>query len=188
MGLRDSMNNNSAVVTIGAVALLVVALLVLVMQFGGGSGTNKLAASVKGFWFYDTGTNQFYIASLDDIAPVIAPSGKPGIQAMLFTCDECGNRDLSGKTPADLEAEGMVLGYFTQLSKEGRKHMDMLQKGAPEGQRVMMDPQLMQMYRQVRVPNNDKWMPEMTASHITIEIMQNMCTGSFPKTCLPGMK
>ena len=84
MSLREWLNNNSTLVTVGAVLFLVVALGVVFLQMRGPS----IARSDADTYFWDIDAHEPFVAPLNE-EPDQAPSGGPVAQAYLFSCGEC---------------------------------------------------------------------------------------------------
>lgn len=91
MQLRELANNNTAVVTIGAIVVLVVALTILWRQIaGGGPGSADYQA-----YYVDLNTGQIITANANQHSPIDLSSegGDPGLaaRAIVFACGECAN-------------------------------------------------------------------------------------------------
>ena len=135
MQLREWMNNNSAATTVGAVVLLLVALAILLNEFGlFGSGG---ATNMKSYYF-DVKTGKVFTGDASDpYPPIAAPSGpNNGVLAYMFSCSDCSTSHFLGYlekyTPAakkKLESlkpneDGtywMVNGRVVRLAKPGSK-------------------------------------------------------------------
>jgi hypothetical protein len=95
--LRGWINQNSAVVTIGAVLLLIVALVVMMRQ----CGTPHYPGQIEQVWFYDLNTKQLFAGKRDEIPPIETPSGPyalpdgtqipAGVRAYVFACGDCSD-------------------------------------------------------------------------------------------------
>ncbi len=134
--IRDTINNNSAVVTVGAVLLLIVGLLLLMNQCseGGPGQVNKYQ------YFYDLNTGELFVADALDIAPIEAPSGKPyklpngqeipaGVRAFVYACGECG-------------PDSKKIGYLEMYTPEAQKILQdarKQQEAAAKGESTNMD-------------------------------------------------
>jgi len=93
---RKFINQNSAVVTIGAVTVLVLALAAIVLQMQGpGAG----ARGPQDIWFYDLNTGELFVAKSNKLPPIAAPSDgteqdenpsiPAGVKAHVFSCGSC---------------------------------------------------------------------------------------------------
>ena len=118
MNLRETLNNNSALVTIGAVVLLVVALAAIVFQMDGSRG-----GQVVDLYYYDMNDGTIFVGPSNVVPPIDAPSGpyndqQGGVRAVIFACGECG--DLAGKTVAEIEAQGGKIAYLERYTPEAK--------------------------------------------------------------------
>jgi hypothetical protein len=154
MKVRDWMNNNSAVVTILAVVILVISLGVIIMQTRG-----RGAPRTIDLYFYDLNTNQLFVARSDQIPPIPAPSGPlrgqpgdlpAGVRAHVFACGDCPS-GLRGLTPEQVEQRGAYVAYLDMYTEEGRRA---LAGDAPTD--MMTDPMEQTLVR--RVADRD-WQP-----------------------------
>lgn len=121
MKLRDWMNNNSAIVTVGAVALLCVAVGLLIYESRGPSYYIPSKA-----YFYDLNTGKLFAASAKDIPPIAAPSGPyhgdkaGGVKAYIYACGSCPD-DLSGQTAEQLESKKIYVAYLEMYTAEAKQ-------------------------------------------------------------------
>jgi hypothetical protein len=87
--LRNTINENSAAVSIVAAVIAVLAIVYIFHNTAGGGGT---VAAPKAY-YYDTSTHQFYTYRSSRPPPLKNASGKRTIVlAYMYTCSSCGNR------------------------------------------------------------------------------------------------
>ena len=87
--LRNTINENSAAVSIVAAVIAVLAIVYIFHNTAGGGGT---VAAPKAY-YYDTSTHQFYTYRSSRPPPLKNASGKRRIVlAYMYTCSSCGNR------------------------------------------------------------------------------------------------
>ncbi len=177
MGLRDAINQHPTAVGVGIVVLLALLLFFTFPGLRGGGSSH----GVEGFWFYDTGTDQFYIAPTHTQGPVTAPSGEEGVRAMIYTCaSSCGAPDLDGKKPEDLEAMNLHVGWYRKLTPEGAKVI--------EGKQTRIDPMMLRRYQMIRFPGDEKWHAESQVSARRDKALRRLCPNAEPIGCLPGVE
>ena len=165
MQIREWMNQNSAVVTVAALALLILALVLLFSQCRSGGvpqGTGEA-------YYYDTETGDYFVGDATAVPPITSQAGNPAVRAHLFTCGDCAN-----------EGERFV-GYYEKYSDSAK-------------QAIEADPESMAAYEayiQGRLFSRDgsRWVP--AESPEGYEIMQSLeCSdGSTDdlQYCAPGM-
>ena len=83
MKLREWMNNNSALVTVIAVVVLIGALFFLVQSMR----TPK--ATIRPMWFYCLQEERLFLAEAGSIAPIESPWGAEAVQAIVYFCGDC---------------------------------------------------------------------------------------------------
>lgn len=188
MSLRETINNNSAVVTIATVALLVIALGFTIKGMFGG-GTIGRSSGDPQYWFFDEQTETFFAGPATSMAPIKAPSGGEGVQAFVFTCEKnCGAKDLEGKTLDEIKSMDMFVGYFMKLSERGQKEMQKF-KNDPNGNMMMMGMEMASMHNLVRSPDRKKWysMNGTKGAEVSRSVYRNKCpNGNRPRHCFPG--
>lgn len=157
MSIRDWMNNNSTVVTLAAVGLLVVALGVLfVTQRGPSPG------ELRDAYFWDLEANEPFVAPARAIPPIEAPSGGRGVRAHLHTCGECTADEW--------------FGYLETYTDEAKEHYE--REGVPPAD----DDELL-----VRPLEGGSWQPFDTAEVIERAYEPcGDDPDEFPRECRPG--
>lgn len=182
MGLRETINNNSAVVVIGTVVLLVLALGYIILSLGGGGGGNANTNAQR--WYFNTKTNTIFADDATKNPPFKTEDGSEAVLAMVFTCnDKCGGADLTGKKADELGE--LFVGYLMRTSEKGMQQLKKIEAQNPEGGGMMMM-EMMTMFQEYRTVEGEKWGDQNTIQKIN-QALQKKCTGRrFPKACYPG--
>src|ERR1051325_8610337 len=81
---REWINQNSASVTVAAVAVLLISMSVIVNRHRRGGGGEPGEA-----WYYDTGDRVYFRDKTTRIAPFVRDNGNEAVRAHFFTCGEC---------------------------------------------------------------------------------------------------
>lgn len=194
MKIRDWANQNSAVVTIGAVVLLLVALGAIVFQM-----RPRTYARVVSVYYYDLNTGKTFVGPSDKMPPIPAPSGPlegmggdAGVRAYVFACGDCS--DESKRFVGWLE-------IYTPDAKEAMQNAMRPPAGGatPAGGAVPPGPMgspdmfmLMEEGHLIRAekaedgsePKWEKYNSE--AGFKIIQSIQTRCEGAPPKPCFPG--
>lgn len=184
MKIREFMNNNSALVTILAVVVLVVSLGVIIMNTRGPG-----VARTIDLYFYDLNTGKLFTAKSDQIPPIEAPSGPlqgqpgnlpAGVRAHVYACGECP--DLTGMTLQEVEQAGAYIAYVEMYTEQGKAALTAGASGPPEG--PMIDP--MEQTLIARVPEL-AWQPMYSDAGFRLtESGHRACPdGSAPQPCRP---
>ena len=182
--MRNWLNQNSAVVTIGAVMLLVLALAAIVVQMRPPS----VGGPVE-IWYYDLNTSELFTAKSDQLPPTDAPSDgtgadtnptiPAGVRAYVYSCGDCDN-------PAD-----RIIAWLEMYPPEVKERIEAMMKNpgsVPPDQTMMEDP--MSMGTLIRGIKSENWVPQY--SEQGMKVQQDMgaamrCPdGSPPKWCQPG--
>jgi len=130
MSMRDWMNNNPAIVTIGAVLVLVVCLVLIIMRVTGGNPSRNMD-----LYFYDRNTEKVFVATSKQDPPIETDSGSydgepAGVRIHIYGCGEC-DENFEGMTPEQIEeAEGMV-GYLEKYTPDAKEAMQADNNGQP---------------------------------------------------------
>lgn len=126
MQLRDWLNKNSTLVTVGAIVVLCLALGYVFMKGGGG---DSVASYSNSHYFLDEGTGKLFAAPVESVAPIEAPSnkgkkGKPaGVRARIFVCDKIDPGDMVGLTVAEAEEKGAFVAYLEKFPSDVAKQL-----------------------------------------------------------------
>lgn len=84
--ILDQLRNLSAGTKVLGGVLFV---LVAIWLFRGSGKVSVIDPAKIQVWYYDSGTGELFGASLTEIPPITAPSGKPGYKALVFSCGSC---------------------------------------------------------------------------------------------------
>lgn len=185
---RDFMNNNSALVTIVAVVVLVISLGVIIMNTRGPGAVRAID-----LYFFDLSTGQLFVASSDQIPPIDSPGGplntpqgaKPaGVRAHVFACGECP--DLKGMNTEQVKAAGAYIAYLEMFTEQGKAAMTAPAPADGQGPppEMMMDPMQSTLVKRVEDP---QWMPMYSEPgyRLTESAVQQCPDGTPPIACRP---
>ncbi len=188
--IRDWANDNSAAVTIGAIVVMIASLALLWINMRGPSRSGP--SDVPDVYFYDVDTKKFFVAAHDELPPIDTESGtNKGFRAFIFGCGGCGSDggDLEGKSPKELQALNLFVGYYEGFTPEHKKAVKEAKAKADAG-----DPSAVYYMEEgfgegvMRSADGVNWFP--ANSEQAIEINRNLgkkCpSGSRLKQCYPG--
>ncbi len=183
MKLRDFLNNNSALVTILAVVVLVIALGVIVMQL-----QPPRTAGAIDLYFYDMTSGQLFTASSDQIPPIETSNGPhAGVRAHVFACGECpGN--LSGMTAEQVRQQNAYIAYLEMYTPQGKQALTAASQPQPEGEgpppSVMMDPMEQTLVKRIE---DSRWLSMYSEAgyRLTDEAITQCPDGSPARACRP---
>ena len=175
MKIRDWATQNSGLVTIVAMLLIVGALTYVILS------TGRKAPKFEGRYYYDLNTDKIFRVKTDEYPPIEAPSGPledgqpAGALAYVFTCAEC-DPDLDGKTIDELEAADMFIGYLEAYTPEAKKKLVELE-GTGGGVSGKM----------VRTLDHETWFDAYSMQGIQLQsIVRDACPRGPGKACMPG--
>lgn len=179
MKLRDWMNNNSAVVTIGAVVILILSLGYIVFSSRGRSSGPR----VIDVYFYDLNAQKLFTAKSDAIPPIETESGPAtggapaGVRAYVFACNDCGNEN------------DRFIGWLEMYTPEAKALLSQPAAETPEqaAEREMRMYEVWENGQLIRAVEGGQWVRanSQEAINITSQI-ESKCPGGAPKPCLPG--
>ncbi len=180
MKLRDWMNNNSAVVTVGAVVVLILSLGYIVWSSRGRS----YGPRVIDVYFYDLNTNQLFTAKSDQIPPIetasgpVPGSGAPaGVRAYVFACNDCSDEN------------DRFVGWLEMYTPEAKAVLTQPPSESPE-QAAEREMRMYEMYESgqlIKAPEDRTWARANTAEAVNVtQRIESKCPGGAPKPCLPG--
>jgi hypothetical protein len=111
MSAREFFNNNPAVVTGGAVLVLVICLTLISCQlFGLGGG----GASDQKVVYYDLSTDKLMLLNATDRPASPLEDNANAFRAMIHACGECG-KIKDGMSQQELEDAGMFVAYLMEI-------------------------------------------------------------------------
>jgi len=170
--LRQTINENSAAVSIIAAVIAVLAIVYIFHNSVGGGGTG---AAPKAY-YYDTSTGQFYTYRSSRPAPIKNAQGKRTIVlAYMYTCSSCGNRKIA---------------WLQKYTRQARKALEQMLNYKPvPGKPPAPPPMEAPMFGTgilVRSPaKGSKWYPVQSPEGQAIQQLPK-CTSGTAKICLPG--
>ncbi len=167
--LRQWLNQNSMIVTIITVVVLVMSIAAIFMT------TRPPALIAMPVYMYDVEANQLFSGSSDDIPPIAAPSGKIGVRAYVFSCTDCS-----------VESE-RFLGYLEMYTPEAKTRLQRAATGVADLD-LDDDYTWLEQGHLVRDPAQDVWVPESSDSGIEIVTQAyEKCGGESPALpCFPS--
>lgn len=88
MKMRNWLNNNSAVVTILAVVVLILSLATIILSTRQGSFTPQDVP----YYFYDLDAKELFVGKSSQTPPIDTPAGgKRGVKAYVYSCGDCAD-------------------------------------------------------------------------------------------------
>jgi len=195
MKVRDWVNNNSALVTILSVVLLMLALYAIwKINFA-----REEYYIPKNLWFYDLGTNKRFPAPREEIPPIDAPSRTQigpnkvpaGVRVYVFTCGECKDDEmfeayLETYTP---DAKALRIEQDKKAMQMMNTPPDGTVPGVPDP--MMMDPAIMMDIEAghlvARVSDPTTWFSfQSEDGQKAIQDAYSKCPkGKYPRDCPP---
>ena len=175
MGAREFMNRNSALVTIAAVVVLVVALGLIIMQ---SRGPRRSASPVDAYYF-DMGSGRIFVSASAQIAPIDAPSGPyrespGGVRVYIFACAGCG--DYEGMSVGQVRERG---GHVAWLEMYDPAVKEQFTRGRQPGPMMMTG-------RLVKTVDAEHWVRSSSPEGMHLqEEAQGLCATRPPTLCYP---
>lgn len=185
MNIREYLNNNSAVATIVAVMLLVVALGFIVWQNKGRSTGDYQS------FYYDLNTKEVFTDVGTKSTPFDTGNGTfefhdgpqgSAVRVYIFTCGDPEDIE-AGMTLAEIEAAGGFIGYLERMTPEMRA----LQQKLDSGQELTdADYGMTDSFSLVSSVDGAVWYPEQAeqAMQLMTQAMQK-CSGDQARIVLP---
>ena len=169
--LRNFLDENPTVGLLAALIVLGGSLAAIAFFIFG----NKQGGTVVDIWFYDVDAKQLFVAKSNDLPPIQAPSGGPGVKAYVFACNDCNDPDdrfiawVEMYTP---EYKDILLNPPPMDPENPDAGIDL--------SRIMDEGQL------VAKPDSNKWTPSTSERAFALMSgLEERCNGQIPKTCLP---
>lgn len=176
MKIRDTMNNNSAVVTIVAVVILVLSLGFIIMN-----SNKKGPRRVVELYYYDMNTGELFVGPSDQYAPIDAPSGPTadgqpaGVRAYVFSCGDCSDKS------------SHYIGYLERYSPEAKERIRRMNEN-PESLSEEDHYYDYDQGRFVMVPDKTSWLEANSEAGIEAasQVTASCPEDSIPRSCYPG--
>ncbi len=170
--LRNTINENSLAVSVGAAVIAVLAIVWIFRQATGVGGN----MSIPSAYYYDTSTQQFYTYPSSRTPPLKNSAGKRTIVlAYMYTCSSCGNRKIA---------------WLQKYSSQAQKMLQQMLHAAPKpGQPMMAPPMESPVFGTgilVRSPaKGSPWYPIQSPEGQQVARLPP-CSSGTGKVCLPG--
>lgn len=169
MKARNWLNNNSAMVTILAVVVLILSLATIIITMRPASYTPR----VIDVYYYDLDTKQLFVDKSDKYPPIATPSGgQKGARAYVFSCGDCAD-----------ESQRFI-GYLEVYTPEAKKILE----NPNADPAAMADP--IDVYEDGRLLATEQGQQWHKASSVQgFEVMdapQTRCGNNAPNSCNPG--
>jgi hypothetical protein len=184
VNIREYLNNNSAVATIVAVVVLVLALGIIVWTSRGPStgpietyyfdmNTQRLVTATGEPTPFDTGSGDFnYPAEGAGMHPA-------GVNAQIFSCTESCDNVEAGMTADEVKAAGAFIGYLQRQSPEAAEVQKKYESGGqltPDEEEIMYT-----MGQLVAAPDGGQWVPAESEEGFRL-------TDVYSSNCADGQK
>jgi hypothetical protein len=169
VGIREKINENPAIATVGTIAVIVVALILIIYQLMDSNTSPQ--GPTKAYYTTDDSSPEAALSALfaDDISkfpPFKAPNGKDAFKAMIYTCD-------GGKTK--------WIGYLERYTPEAQQAAEAAQKAIKGDDRVAVMNGVGQMQGvmmtgvEVKKPGDKAWVKRMNSEEAMDIIMNIKC-------------
>ncbi len=187
MNVREIMNNNPAMVTIGAVVILVLCLGAIMCQLKGPSGRG----GPVDLYFLDESSGTLFTAESTVFPPIAAPSDTggttSGVRAHVFGCGDCPSK-LAGMTAEQVESAGAFIAYLEKYTPESKSRLEQVANNPspnPEDMEMMYE---MEEGRLIRLMGSDEWINANSERGVDVySTIRDRCSGDErPRQCFPG--
>lgn len=173
MKARNWLNNNSAMVTILAVVVLILSLGYIIIQ----NRPASYAPRIYDVYYYDLGEKKLFVDKNNKFAPITAPSGENrGARAYVYSCGECS------------DSSSLFIGHLEMFTPDAKKNLENPPPIDADGNTPYID--YYEEGRMVRAEaENAKWLPANSNEAFQItEAVHTRCGGQPAKACNPGDK
>ena len=167
-GIRQWVNENSAVVTVITLLVLVVVVFFIVKsQFGSG----RLDSGDVAVYYYDTVTKERFGGALDRVPPFVNDAGNECVRVAVFSCGECTEDE-------------MFVGYYEKFTDDMKRNLE--QQIKEKGPEILLLPPHMLEMGQLRSLDGETWYPAMDPEVRSVMMnIREKCGGAEPKGCTP---
>ena len=170
MKSRNWINNNSAMVTIVAVVVLILSLGFIIIS----SRPTSYTPRVYDVYYYDLEKKELFVDKSNKYAPIETPSGKQtGARAYVYTCGECSDKN------------SLFIGYLEVYTKEAKAY---LENPTPNPDGAI--PDFYEEGRRIRAESDTaRWYNANSSEAFQVaEAVHVRCNGQPAKPCNPGDK
>ena len=182
MNVREWMNNNSALVTIIAVVVLVICLGLIFLQMGGPG-----RARITEQYYYDLNTGKLFAAEATATPPIDAPSGPfndapGGVKAYVYACESCPG-GLTGMTAEQVRQEGATIAYLEVYPLEAKQAMEAAANATEAPPPGVYEAQQANL---VKAPQGQEWAKMYSRQGMQLmDTVSNLCPDGTPVFCTP---
>lgn len=184
MGLRENLNDNKLLGVGLAVGVLIVAGVIFAIRSSDESPDYPIPTQL---WYYDLETRRLFADAIDRIPPFTNRDGHESVLATVMSCSSpCGDKDLEGKTPAEVEQMGLVVGYLQRLTPSAQQSVEQYKKTSDKPEHVMLHVMQRMIYEgEFREVKSDSWQPMRSRQFVRLgEALEQRCPGS--EQCKPA--
>jgi len=173
MNIREYMNNNPAVITIGAVVVLVICLGFIIRTIMGGSSS---AGGVVDVYFYDMNTGELFNAASNEFPPIQSPTDEgdqlSGVKAHVYSCGDCGDKS------------SRFIGYLERYTPEAKAKMEAARDSE---QPIMEEVYEMNQGREIKRPDDAQWINDNSEEAMMLrdELRKRCNEGESVRNCFP---
>ena len=172
-GLREWMNQNSSLVTIAAIAILVIAIGAIFWN----NRDDRGVGPIDEVWFYVPETKEMFAAD-SKLLPPIDRNGKKAVKAHVYGCGDCSEAN-------------RFTGYYETYTDQGKAKMEQIM--AQMGQDPEKDAELESVSYDISMSERKlsgdgvKWVPaESEEANMIQEKMREKCGTAKLVFCHPG--
>ncbi len=173
MKARNWLNNNSAMVTILAVVVLILSLGFIIIS----SRQPTYTPRIYDVYYYDLDTKTLFVDKSNKFAPIQSPSGKVnGARAYVYTCGECS------------DTNSLFVGYLEMYTKEAKEFLENPTPPSPDD--TGSYPDHYEEGRRIRAESDAaRWFNANSSEAFQVtEAVHVRCNGQPAKPCNPGDK
>lgn len=169
MKARNWLNNNSAMVTILAVVILIMSLAFIIIS----NTRPSYQPRVIDVYYYDLGTNKLFVDTSDKYPPIATPTGEmKGARAYVFSCGDCAD-----------ESQRFI-GYLEMYTPQAKSALEDPQPIDPE---EMPTIDIFEEGRLIRGVDAKDWVKaNSNEAFETQDAVQTRCGDVPPKSCMPS--
>lgn len=112
MNIREWMDQNQNMVAVGAVVVMILALIFIFYQC---KGTTRHVGAGQSY-YYDTVTGKTFVSDANQIPPITSPDGNEAVRVHYYSCGSCSDSE-------------RFAGYFEKYPAEAKAKLEAAQSG-----------------------------------------------------------